>query len=104
MNELRVLVADDDASCRLVLRATVARLGHECRVAADGDEAWRLIQEDQPDVLITDWMMPGLDGIELCRRIRQLETDGYTYVILATALVEHENVLEGTGAAADADA
>jgi diguanylate cyclase (GGDEF)-like protein len=101
MNELRVLVADDDASCRLVLRATVARLGHECRVAADGDEAWRLFQEDQPDVLITDWMMPGLNGPELCRRVRQLETDGYTYVILATALGEHENVLEGMEAGAD---
>jgi len=101
MNELRVLVADDDAGCRLVLRATVARLGHECRVAADGDEAWRLFQEDQPDVLITDWMMPGLDGPELCRRVRQLDTDGYTYVILATALGEHENVLEGMEAGAD---
>jgi diguanylate cyclase (GGDEF)-like protein len=101
MNELRVLVADDDAGCRLVLRATVARLGHECRVAADGDEAWRLFQEDPPDVLITDWMMPGLDGPELCRRVRQLDTDGYTYVILATALGEHENVLEGMEAGAD---
>ncbi len=101
MNELRVLVADDDASCRLVLRATVERLNHECRVAADGDEAWRLFQEEQPDVLITDWMMPGLNGPELCRRVRQHEADGYTYVILATALGEHENVLEGMEAGAD---
>jgi diguanylate cyclase (GGDEF)-like protein len=101
MNELRVLVADDDAGCRMVLRATVERLGHECRVAADGDEAWRLFEEEQPDVLITDWMMPGLDGPELCRRVRQHEADGYTYVILATALGEHENVLEGMEAGAD---
>src|SRR5712691_5625572 len=101
MNELRVLVADDDASCRMVLRATVERLGHECRVAADGDDAWRLFQEEQPDVLITDWMMPGLNGPELCRRVRQHEADGYTYVILATALGEHENVLEGMEAGAD---
>jgi two-component system chemotaxis response regulator CheY len=101
MNELRVLVADDDTSCRMVLRATVERLGHECRVAADGDEAWRLFEEEQPDVLITDWMMPGLDGPELCRRVRHHEADGYTYVILATALGEHENVLEGMEAGAD---
>jgi diguanylate cyclase (GGDEF)-like protein len=101
MNELRVLVADDDAGCRLVLRASVEQLGHECRVAADGDEAWRLFQEAQPDVLITDWMMPGLNGPELCRQVRQHSEDGYTYVILATALGEHENVLEGMEAGAD---
>jgi diguanylate cyclase (GGDEF)-like protein len=101
MNELRVLVADDDPSCRSVLRAVVERLGHECRVASDGDEAWRFFQEAQPDVLITDWMMPGLNGPELCRRARQYNDDGYTYVILATALGEHKNVLEGMEAGAD---
>lgn len=101
MNELRVLVVDDDAGCRLVLRAAVERLGLECRVAADGDEAWRLFEDSQPDVLITDWMMPGLNGLELCRRARQHDGDGYTYVILATALDEHENVLEGMEAGAD---
>ncbi|MDQ1510845.1 MAG: hypothetical protein QOG50_2689 [Actinomycetota bacterium] len=101
MNELSVLVVDDDASCRLVLRAAVERLGHPCRVATDGDEAWRLFQEAQPDVLITDWMMPGLNGLELCRLVRRHSADGYTYVILATALDEHENVLEGMEAGAD---
>lgn len=101
MSTLRVLVADDDPSCRLVLRAAVEKLGHECRVASDGDEAWRLFQEAQPDVLITDWMMPGLNGPELCRRARQHAGDGYTYVILATALGDHENVLEGMEAGAD---
>ena len=101
MNDLSVLVVDDDAGCRLVLRAAVERLGHPCRVATDGDEAWRLFQEEQPDVLITDWMMPGLNGLDLCRLVRQRGDDRYTYVILATALDEHENVLEGMEAGAD---
>ncbi len=101
MNDLRVLVADDDASCRMVLRATVEKLGHECLVAADGEEAWNMFQAAPTDVLITDWMMPGLDGPELCRRVRRRADDGYTYVILATALGEHENVLEGMEAGAD---
>ena len=101
MSELRVLVADDDASCRLVVQAAVERLGHECRVATDGDQAWKLFQEARPDVLITDWMMPGLDGPELCRRARQHKADGYTYIILATALGDHENVIEGMEAGAD---
>lgn len=98
---MRVLVADDDASCRMVLRATVEKLGHECVVAADGEEAWNLLQVTPTDVLITDWMMPGVDGPELCRRVRQRAEDGYTYVILATALGEHEHVLEGMEAGAD---
>ena len=101
MSTLRVLVADDDTSCRLVLRAAVQRLGHECAMATDGNDAWIQLQEWRPDVLITDWMMPGLDGPELCRRARQRSDNGYTYVILATALGEHENVLEGMEAGAD---
>ena len=101
MSSMRVLIADDDSSCRLVLRAAVERLGHECSVAIDGDDAWRQLQEQNPDVLITDWMMPGLDGPELCRRARQRSDDGYTYVILATALDEHKHVLEGMEAGAD---
>lgn len=102
MTDLRVLIADDDASCRRVLRVAVERAGYECIVATDGDDAWRLFQETQPDVLITDWIMPGPDGLELCRRARQHSSDdGYTYVILATALGEHENVLKGMEAGAD---
>ena len=67
---MRVLVADDEATSRLVVRAAVQKLGHECLIAEDGDRAWTLLQESPVDVLVTDWMMPGLDGPELCRRIR----------------------------------
>ena len=67
---MRVLVADDEPTCRLVLKAAVERLGHECVAACDGEEAWALLQQFTFDVLITDWMMPGLDGPELCRRVR----------------------------------
>ena len=98
---MRVLAADDDVTCRLVLRATVEKLGHECVVAVDGAEAWREFQARPPDVLITDWMMPGVDGPELCRRVRERDDDGYTYVILATSLERHEHVLEGMEAGAD---
>ena len=98
---MRVLVADDDTSCRLVLKAAVERLGHACLLARDGTEAWALFQTELPDVLITDWMMPGLDGPDLCRRVRQRTADGYTYVILATSLGEHEHVLEGMESGAD---
>jgi diguanylate cyclase (GGDEF)-like protein len=98
---MRVLVADDDATCRLVLQKTVEKLGHECTVASDGSEAWHAFEQAPTDVLITDWMMPGLAGPELCRRVRQRSDGGYTYVILATSLERHEHVLEGMEAGAD---
>src|SRR6478609_5823152 len=98
---MRVLVADDDATCRLVLQKTVEKLGHECVVTSDGSEAWRAFEQAPTDVLITDWMMPGLAGPELCRRVRQRSDGGYTYVVLVTSLERHEHVLEGMEAGAD---
>jgi two-component system, cell cycle response regulator len=98
---VRVLVADDESTTRLVVRAAVQKLGHECLVAEDGDRAWELLQASPVDVLLTDWMMPGLDGPELCRRIRARETDRYTYIILATGMSERENILSGMEAGAD---
>lgn len=74
---MRVLVADDETTSRLVIQAVVQGLGHECLVAPDGDRAWTLLQRAHVDVLITDWMMPGLDGPELCRRIRGAHTHNY---------------------------
>ncbi|HTD51201.1 MAG TPA: response regulator, partial [Acidimicrobiia bacterium] len=96
-----VLVADDEATTRLVVRASVQKLGHECLVAEDGDRAWTLLQTAPVDVLLTDWMMPGLDGPELCRRIRARRTDRYTYIILATSMGERDDILSGMQAGAD---
>jgi two-component system chemotaxis response regulator CheY len=98
---MRVLVADDDPTCRLVLKAAVERLAHECVTACDGEEAWKLLQQVSFDVLITDWMMPGLDGPELCRRVRHDVHGTYTYVVLATSLGEREHVVAGMQAGAD---
>ena len=67
---MRILIADDDATSRLVLKAMATKLGHECLVATDGSSAWELLLSEGVDVLLTDWMMPGLDGPELCRRVR----------------------------------
>ena len=101
MSAMRVLIADDDAGCRMVLEATVRKLGHECETAVDGTDAWTRFQANPPDVLITDWMMPGMDGLELCREVRAHPGEEYTYVILATALGEHDHVLEGLESGAD---
>jgi two-component system cell cycle response regulator len=98
---MRVLVADDETSTRLVVKAVIQKLGHECLAASDGSRAWSLLQDTHVDVVITDWMMPGIDGPELCRRIRAQHTDSYTYIILATVLDERNDVLAGMQAGAD---
>jgi two-component system chemotaxis response regulator CheY len=98
---VRVLVADDETTTRLVVKAVVQKLGHECLVASDGDRAWTLLQESPIDMLITDWMMPGVDGPELCRRIRDRSADTYTYIVLATVLSERHDILAGMEAGAD---
>ncbi|MBV8951496.1 MAG: response regulator, partial [Actinobacteria bacterium] len=98
---MRILVADDEATTRLVVKAVVQKLGHECLIANDGDRAWTLLESTPIDVLITDWMMPGLDGPELCRRVRDRVEGGYTYIILVTSLGEQGHVVEGMEAGAD---
>ncbi len=99
---MRVLVAEDEAVSRLILQRAVEKLGHECLSANDGEQAWRLYRETSGvDVVISDWMMPGTDGLELCRRIRAENRDGYTYFIFLTALGDKEHLRMGLEAGAD---
>lgn len=98
---MTVLVVDDDEGSLLVAKAAVEKSGHDCIVAADGDAAWQLYQERRPQVVVSDLMMPGLDGFDLCRAIRAQETSSYTYVVLLTSHGAQEDVLEGMRAGAD---
>ena len=99
---MKILIAEDDAVSRKILRRAVEKIGHECLAAADGEEAWTLYKEDPDlDVIISDWMMPRVDGLELCRRVRADNRDGYTYFIFLTALGDREHLLQGLEAGAD---
>jgi two-component system chemotaxis response regulator CheY len=98
---MRILIADDDATSRLLLKAIASKLGHQCEIAADGSTAWELLASQSFDVLLTDWMMPGVEGPELCRRVRDELGDRYIYIVLITTLGDSEQVLEGMGAGAD---
>jgi two-component system, cell cycle response regulator len=98
---MRILIADDSPTPRLMLRRALEDLGHECIVASDGEEAWRLFQGSGVDVVVSDWMMPGMDGDELCRRVRADPDAPYAYFILHTSLEDLAHVVKGMQAGAD---
>ena len=98
---MRVLVVDDDPVCRLTLDAMVRSFGYESLVAADGGQAWRLLQCERVDVLVADRDMPVLDGLQLCRRVRAEPASRHVYIILATSFGSVEHAREGMRAGAD---
>ncbi|HXX64594.1 MAG TPA: response regulator [Bacteroidota bacterium] len=98
---MNILIAEDDAPSRLVLNERLRKLGHEVRAAENGSEAWELFTKAPPQVVITDWMMPGMDGLELTRKIREYGRHGYTYVIILTALDSKVGYFEGMSSGAD---
>jgi diguanylate cyclase (GGDEF)-like protein len=98
---MRVLVADDDPTSRLIAETAVRDLGHECFSVSDGTQAWDAVQSGRPDVVLSDWMMPGLTGLELCQRIRNRTSGEYTYLILLTSQRSLDQALEGMSAGAD---
>gem|GEM_PF-263737 len=99
---LEVLVVDDERSSREGLATAVRSYGHHCRTAASGEEALGIIAERHPDVVISDWGMPGMNGAELCRQTRNTEDEGpYTYFIILSAFTDRAHLLGGMEAGAD---
>lgn len=97
-----ILVADDDVVSTRVLEATLRHWGHEVAVARDGLAAWEILRrEDAPKLAIIDWMMPGLEGPEVCRRVRALARSSPTYMILLTAKGKPDDVVLGLDSGAD---
>ena len=98
---LRVLVAEDQPLLRRLMVRTIEKLGHEAVAAEDGVQAWELFAAQPADVVITDWLMPGMDGLDLCRRLRAECADSSPYVILASVLDDPRDVQNGLRAGAD---
>jgi two-component system cell cycle response regulator len=98
---MRILIADDSPTPRLMLQRELEGLGHECIVATDGAQAWEMFQGSGVDVVISDWMMPEMDGDELCRRVRADPDAPYAYFILHTSLEDLKHVVQGMQAGAD---
>ena len=99
---MKVLIAEDNAfSCRLLVK-TLEKAGYTAVVAEDGDAAWSVMQTEQaPSMVLLDWMMPGLQGIEVCERIRSLERTVPPYIIMLTAKADRDDVVQGFEAGAD---
>lgn len=99
---MKVLVADDDALIRRLLMALLNKLGHQVEVAENGQAAWKALDTETPPALaILDWVMPGLDGVEVCRRLRASPRKTRTYVLLLSAKAEKQEVITGLDAGAD---
>ncbi len=99
---MRLLVAEDDSVTRKLLEVHLTKWGHEVVACDEGSSAWEVIRgNDPPRLVILDWVMPGMDGVTLCREIRNLKERPYIYVILLTARTRKEHIIEGLEAGAD---
>jgi two-component system chemotaxis response regulator CheY len=98
---MKILIVEDDLMQRRFLQVILAQSGREAVTAADGEAAWNLIQKERIQIVITDWMMPVLSGLELIRRIRAADLPHYTYLVLLTSQNAQNSIVEGLKAGAD---
>ena len=98
---MNILIAEDDVVSRRILQKTLENLGHTITACENGEAAWTAYQTGDFRLIVSDWMMPEMDGLELCRKIRSLKRHEYNYVILLTAKTGKENFMEGMEAGAD---
>lgn len=99
---MRILIAEDDPVPRTVLQRSLNKWGHEVIVACDGAEAWQKLEQDSaPRLAILDWMMPGLDGPDICRKVRDLARPNSTYLIILTAKQQKEDAVLALESGAD---
>jgi two-component system chemotaxis response regulator CheY len=98
---MRILVADDDAGARLITKTMLGSLGHDCDLAVSGAVAWEHMRDGGYDMVISDWMMPGMSGLELCRKLRAGESDSYTYFTMVTGRGASTSILAGMDAGVD---
>jgi len=98
---MKVLIAEDDKVSSKILERNIRNWGYKVIISNNGQQAWQAFQKGEIPLAILDWMMPKIDGLELCQRVRQLKKDHYTYIILLTSKDRKEDILEGFRAGAD---
>ncbi|MBT3368366.1 MAG: response regulator [Nitrospina sp.] len=98
---MEILIAEDNAVSRKLLEKVVVNFGYRVLVAENGRKAWELFQQNRVSMVITDWMMPEMDGIALCKKIRSSSVKNYTYIIVVTAKDQKQDFIEALEAGAD---
>ena len=98
---MKILVADDELLSRKKMEKLVGSLGYETITASNGIEAFEIWNQEQVKIVITDWIMPGIDGLELCKKIRESEGSQYTYIIMVTTKSKINDIVIGMEAGAD---
>lgn len=99
---MKVLVAEDEIISQKVLETLLKERGYEVIIASNGKEAWEIIQsDDPPKIVLLDWMMPEMDGIEVCKLVRELKREPYIYIILLTVKSETMDIVTGLESGAD---
>ncbi|MCK5726021.1 MAG: SpoIIE family protein phosphatase [Thiotrichaceae bacterium] len=98
---MNILVVDDAADMRMIIRQLLIQLGHTVDTAIDGEDAWTKILEGNYQTIVCDWIMPKLDGLELCKRIRSHDFDSYLYIILLTGMSGKQNLISALDAGTD---
>ena len=99
---MRILVAEDNLVFQSVLRSMLTQWGYDVVVVSDGEAAWRQLQDEEgPRLAILDWLMPGLDGIEVCRRVRAANRTSYTYILVLTGKTDSQDLVFAMEAGAD---
>lgn len=98
----KVHIVEDDKTTRRLLENATSKLGYAVKTYEDGQEAWKAFQTDRPQVVISDWMLPSMDGLELCRKLRESMRESYTYFVLISAQQRsHDNLKQAVNAGVD---
>jgi DNA-binding response OmpR family regulator len=98
---MKILIVEDDTESRETLKVLLELDGHDVSSAQNGHEGWQAFEHEDFPVVISDWLMPEMDGLELCRRIRAADRPSYSYVLLVSALQGKSSYLQGMAAGAD---
>jgi two-component system, cell cycle response regulator len=96
-----ILIADDDPVTRKLLKQTLTKRGYQVTDVDDGRKAFERFQKEFFPLVVSDWMMPGMDGLEICKAIRSVETEGYVFIILLTSRDNRQDIVRGLQAGAD---
>ncbi|MDJ0668792.1 MAG: response regulator [Desulfobacterales bacterium] len=98
---MKILIADDELVSRKKLEKLIQSLGYETIAVEDGNDAWEIWNTERTKMVITDWVMPGINGLDLCKKIRKFEGSQYTYIIMVTAKTNVHDIVTGIEAGAD---